>query len=156
MKTNKQILIGKIVAPQGIRGELRVQTFTTKPSDFKNLAVFGKNIDEKQFHFVRPVPNSNVIIVRIDGIDNRNMAETLRGTELFVLRDNLPELKKDGEYYQSDLIGFTVVQNDIVLGKLVCFQNFGAGDIMELDNGDMVSFRGANVDFEREIITVQR
>lgn len=152
---NKKILVGKIVAPQGIRGELRVQTFTDKPVDFKKLLVFGNNIDAKQFHFVRPVPNSNVIIARIDGVDNRNMAETLRGTELFISRESLPELKKDGEYYQSDLIGFSVVKNGQVLGKLVCFQNFGAGDIMELDNGDMLSFRGANVDFERDVITIQ-
>ena len=152
---NKKILVGKIVAPQGIRGELRVQTFTDKPSDLKKLMVFGNNIDAKQFHFVRPVPNSNVIIARVDDVDNRNVAETLRGTELFISRDSLPELKKDGEYYQSDLIGFSVVRNGQILGKLVCFQNFGAGDIMELDNGDMVSFHGANVDFERDVITIQ-
>ena len=94
---NKKILVGKIVAPQGIRGELRVQTFTDKPVDFKKLLVFGNNIDAKQFHFVRPVPNSNVIIARIDGVDNRNIAEMLRGTELFISRESLPELKKDGQ-----------------------------------------------------------
>lgn len=155
MADNKNILVGKIVAPQGIRGELRVQTFTEKPTDFKVLSVFGNDIIASRFHFVRPVPNSNVIIARIDGVDNRNIAETLRGTELFISRDDLPELKKDGEYYQSDLIGFTVIRGGNVLGTLVCFQNFGAGDIMELDNGDMVSFRGANIDFERDVITIE-
>lgn len=155
MKTDKDILVGKIVAPQGIRGEVRVQTFTDKPSDFKNLAVFSKKFDATAFHFVRPVPNSSVIIARVDGVNDRNAAETLRGTELFISRTDLPDLKTDGEYYQSDLIGFSVVRNGIILGTLVCFQNFGAGDIMELENGDMVSFRGANIDFERGIITVK-
>ena len=65
----------------------------------------------------------------------------------------MPELK-DGEYYQSDLIGFSVVKDGQNMGKIVCFQNFGAGDIMELENGDMVSFRGAGVDFERQIVNV--
>ena len=40
------------------------------------------------------------------------------------------------------------------MGKIVCFQNFGAGDIMELSNGDMISFRGAVVDFEKQIVNV--
>jgi 16S rRNA processing protein RimM len=150
---NKQILVGKIVAPQGIRGEVRVQTFTEKPLDFKNLAVFGENIPANTFHFVRVVPNSNVIIARIDGTDNRNMAETLRGTELFVGRDTLPPIKQ-GEYYQTDLIGMRVVRDGVEIGCVACFQNFGAGDIMELDNGDMVSFKGAEVDFENKIVNV--
>ena len=155
MIENKKILVGKIVAPQGIRGELRVQTFTERPIDIKNLSVFGDNFEASKFHFVRPTPNSNVIIARIDGVNDRNMAESLRGTELYISRNDLPELKTDGEYYQSDLIGFSVVRNGVKLGTLACFQNFGAGDIMELDNGDMVSFRGANIDFERGVITVQ-
>ncbi len=155
MKETKKILVGKIVAPQGIRGEFRVQTFTTKPIDLQNLSVFGDGIVAKDFHFVRPVPNTNVIIAQIDGVNDRNAAETLRGTELFISRDDLPELKRDGEYYQSDLIGFSVVRNGKEIGKIVCFQNFGAGDIMELDNGDMISFRGANVDIERDVVTVE-
>jgi len=155
MKNDEKILVGKIVAPQGIRGEVRVQTFTAKPSDFKDLAVFAGVFTSDKFHFVRPVPNTNVIIARIDGVSDRNTAETLRGTELFVMRNDLPELNKDGEYYQSDLIGFSVVRNDKILGKVVCFQNFGAGDIMELDSGEMVSFRDAEVDSERDVITVK-
>ena len=152
---DKKILVGKIVAPQGIRGEVRIQTFTEKPIDLKELSVFSDNILPTAFHFVRPVPNTNVIIARIDGVNDRNVAETLRGTELFISRTDLPDLKKEGEYYQSDLIGFSVVRNGIVLGTLVCFQNFGAGDIMELDNGEMISFRDAIIDFEREVITVK-
>ena len=155
MKDNKNILVGKIVAPQGIRGEVRVQTFTAKSDDFKKLSVFGDNIASDKIHFVRSVPHTNVIIAQIDGIIDRNMAETLRGTSLFISRDDLPELKQNGEYYQSDLIGFAVEKDGKIIGHVDCFQNFGAGDIIELDNGDMVSFIGANVDFERGIITVK-
>jgi len=154
MNNDKNILVGRIVAPQGIRGEFRVQTFTTTPSDFKNLAVFGKDIPTKSFHFVRPVPHSNVIIARIDGINDRNNSELLRGTQLFVNRDTLPPTK-DGEYYQSDLIGFTIVQNGQSVGKIACFQNFGAGDIIENENGDMFSFRGADVDFEHKTVILK-
>lgn len=153
MNTNKRILVGKIVAPQGIRGEVRVQTFTAKPSDFGTIGVFGDNLPQKSFHFVRALPNTNVIIARIDGTDNRNAAEILRGTELFVNRDDLPPTQ-DGEYYQADLVGMPVIRNNVEIGRIVCFQNFGAGDIMELDNGDMVSFKGAKVDMESKVIFV--
>lgn len=154
MPSNTRILVGKIVAPQGIRGEVRVQTFTEKPSDFQDLAVFGDRIPAGALQFVRVVPNTNVIIARIDGVADRNAAETLRGTEIFINRDDLPA-PRDGEYYQADLIGMTVVRGGVELGRVACFQNFGAGDIMELDGGDMVSFRGASVDFDKKVITVK-
>ena len=153
MNTNKRILVGKIVAPQGIRGEVRVQTFTAKPSDFGTIGVFGDNIPQKSFHFVRALPNTNVIIARIDGTDTRNAADILRGTELFVNRDDWPPTQ-DGEYYPADLVGMPVIRNNVEIGRIVCFQNFGAGDIMELDNGDMVSFKGAKVDMESKVIFV--
>lgn len=154
MPSNTRILVGKIVAPQGIRGEVRVQTFTEKPSDFQDLAVLGDRIPAGALQFVRVVPNTNVIIARIDGVADRNAAETLRGTEIFINRDDLPA-PRDGEYYQADLIGMTVVRGGVELGRVACFQNFGAGDIMELDGGDMVSFRGASVDFDKKTINVK-
>ena len=154
MNNHRRILVGKIVAPQGIKGEVRVQTFTEQPHDLKKLAVFSEKFAPDSFHFMRPVPNSNVIIAKIDGVCDRNTAETLRGTELFINRDDLPNLK-DGEYYQDDLIGMSVVRDGVVIGKVVCFQNFGAGDIIELDNGNMFSFLGAVVDFEHNIIVIQ-
>ncbi|MBO4700811.1 MAG: 16S rRNA processing protein RimM [Alphaproteobacteria bacterium] len=153
MENNKRILVGKIVAPQGIRGEVRVQTFTATPGDLKNLPVFGDNVATDAFHFVRALPNTNVVIARIDGVTTRNMAETLRGTEIFINREDLPAAH-DGEYYQADLIGMTVVRDGAEIGRVACFQNFGAGDIMELDNGDMVAFRGASVDFNQGKIFV--
>ncbi|MBO4582588.1 MAG: 16S rRNA processing protein RimM [Alphaproteobacteria bacterium] len=154
MEPHSHILVGKIVAPQGIRGEVRVQTFTAAPSDFKDLSVFSDKIAAGALHFVRTVPNTNVVIMRVDGVADRNAAEGLRGTELFINRNDLPQ-PKPGEYYQADLIGMTVVRAGVELGRVVCFQNFGAGDIMELDNGDMVAFRGAAVDFEKKIIQVK-
>lgn len=151
---NKNILVGKIVAPQGVRGEVRVQTFSQNPTDFKTLRVFGANITSEMFKFVRVVPNSTVVIAKIAGVDDRNMAETLRGTELFIERGTLPDLHDD-EFYQADLIGFTVVRNGQNIGTVDCFQNYGAGDIIEMDNGQMVSFVGATVDTENKIIYVK-
>lgn len=155
MNTTKRILVGKIVAPQGIRGDVRVQTFTATPNDFRTLPVFGDKIAAGDLKFIRLLnPTSSVIVAHIRGIDDRNAAETLRGTELFIDRDALPP-PADGEYYQADLIGFSVIRDGKKIGTLAGFQNFGAGDIMELDNGDMVSFAGADVDMAQQRITVQ-
>ena len=154
MIEHKKILVGKIVAPQGIRGEVRVQTFTDTPADFQKLKIKSTRFNDGDFKFVRVVPNSTVIIGKITGIDDRNTAETLRGTELFIERNTLPDLKVD-EFYQADLIGFDVIRNGIKIGIVDCFQNYGAGDIIELDNGDMVSFIGANVDINNKIIYVK-
>ncbi|MBR6685723.1 MAG: 16S rRNA processing protein RimM [Alphaproteobacteria bacterium] len=153
MPDAKKILVGKIVAPQGIRGEVRVQSYAEKPDDFQKFNVSSARFADGDFKFVRHVPNSNVIIAKIRGVDNRNMAEELRGTELFIVRDALPDLGAD-EYYQADLIGFDVVRNGVKIGVVDCFQNYGAGDIIELDNGDMVSFVGARVDFDARRIDV--
>lgn len=153
MSDAKQILVGKIVAPQGIRGEVRIQTYSENPADFKKFKIQSQKFKSEDFKFVRAVPNSTVIIAKINGFDDRNAAETLRGTELFINREQLPTLT-DNEYYQSDLIGFDVIRNGKKIGIVDCFQNYGAGDIIELDNGEMVSFIGANVDLEKRIIYV--
>lgn len=144
MTEQNKILVGKIVAPQGIRGDVRVQTYSEKPSDFQKFNVTSNRFAEKDFRFIRTVPNSSVIIAHINGFDDRNAAETLRGVELFINRDTLPAIQ-DGEYYQADLIGFTVIRDGEKIGVVAGFQNFGAGDIIELDNGEYVSFIGADV-----------
>lgn len=155
MCSENKILVGKIVAPQGIRGEVRVQTYTAAPDDFKNLAVFGNRIKPGDLRFVRLLnPTSSVIVARIAGIDDRTAAETLRGVELFINRADLPA-PADGEYYQMDLIGMTVVRDGEKIGAIAGFQNFGAGDIIELDNGDFVSFAGAVVDMNTKTVLVK-
>ena len=112
MTDAKQILVGKIVAPQGIRGEVRVQSFAEKTMDFQKFNVHSNRFADGDFKFVRAVPNSNVVIAKIRGVDNRNAAEALRGTELFINRDALPDLNTN-EYYQADLIGFAVVRDGV-------------------------------------------
>ena len=154
MLNNDKILVGKIVAPQGVRGEVRVQTYSDTPMDFQKFKVQSTKFNGGDFKFVRAVPNSSVIIAKIRGFDDRNAAETLRGTELFIGRDDLPKLNEN-EYYQTDLIGLSVNQRGNIIGRVACIQNFGAGDILELENGDMVSFIGATVDFDNGIIYIR-
>ena len=154
MENNKKILVGKIVAFQGVRGDVRVQTFTEKPSDFQKFKVQSTKFNSEDFKFIRALPNTNVIIAHIKGFEDRTSAEVLRGTELFIERDALPDIKAD-EYYQTDLIGFTIIQDGMPVGTVECFQNFGAGDIIETKDGNMYSFKGAVVDFNNKTVTVK-
>ena len=154
MDTSTLILVGKIVAPQGIRGDVRIQTYSENPADFREFKIKTSKFNESDFKFVRVIPNSSVIIAHIAGFDDRNAAETLRGTELFIDRNTLPA-PHDGEYYQADLIGFSVIRNGERIGAVAGFQNFGAGDIIETDNGDYVSFIGANVDMKQKTVIVK-
>ncbi len=154
MNNNTKILVGKIVAFQGVRGDVRIQAYTATPSDLRNMQIESSQFKPEDFRFIRALPNSNVIIAHIRGFEDRTSAEVLRGAELFVNRESLSKLK-DGEYYQTDLIGFDVVRDGETVGKVDGFQNFGAGDIIELDNGEMVAFRGATVDFENKTIVVK-
>ena len=154
MSEQKEILVAKIVAPQGVRGEVRVQTYTQAPADLNTLKLHSKKLADGSFHFVRLLnPNSSVVIAKIDGVNDRNAAELLRGIELFVKREDLPDLK-DGEYYQTDLIGMRVIRDGITIGLVDNIQNYGGGDILELDTGEMVSFVGATVDLENKIISL--
>ena len=152
MNTENKILVGKIVAPQGIRGEFRVQSFAEQPQDFKKFHIICDKCESEVFHFVR-VLKQNIIVAKIDGIEDRNAVEALRGTELFISHDDLPELKEN-EDYQSDLIGFDIIRDGKKIGVVDGFQNFGGGDIVELNNGDMVSFKNATVDTQNRKIEV--
>jgi len=164
MNNDKQILVGKIVAMQGVRGDVRVQTYTENPKDFQGFQVHpsrsanGGNaaaiFNPDDFRFIRVVPNTNVIIAHIRGFEDRTSAEALRGTELFVERDALPGTRAN-EYYQADLIGFTVMRDGENLGIIECFQNFGAGDIIETRDGNMYSFKGAIVDFDNKTVNIK-
>ncbi len=154
MSDNNKILVGKIVAAQGIRGEVRVQTYTQSPLDFKSMIVRSNRFADGDLTFVRLLnPTSSVIVAKIAGVATRNDAEAFRNTDLFVLRDSLPKLG-DGEFYQTDLIGFSVIHNGTVIGLVDGFQNFGAGDILELDNGDLVSFADVRVSPDEKRIFV--
>jgi 16S rRNA processing protein RimM len=139
MGKDDKILVGKIAAPQGLRGEFRVQTFTESPAD---LARMNAGVE-----FLRSA-GPNVAICRMDGVADRDAAEKLRGTELFVKRADLPELK-DGEHYIADLIGMKVSGRGWTARVVADVHNFGAGDILELDNGDMISFNNSIVNYDK-------
>ena len=128
-----RICIGKIVAAHGIRGEVKVQSYTQNP---KNLDKYGQAENDdasKSFELKVLGVTAKNVRVKIKGVDDRNAAEALIGTQLFIHRDRLPELQEE-EFYQTDIVGLKVLlaETNQEVGHVVGFSNFGAGDIIEI------------------------
>lgn len=145
-----RILLGQITSAHGIRGDILVRTFTGEPAD---IAAYGPLTDAagtKSFKLRIVRVTDKGVVARLDGVTDRNGAEAIRGQELYVERSKLPATD-DTEYYHADLIGLAAVAPDgVAIGRVVAVQNFGAGDLLEiqLTGGtatEFVPFRNANV-----------
>lgn len=129
----KQILLGVITGVHGIRGELVVKSFAAEPED---IAAYGPLSDKSgsrafKLKVIRVTPKGGVI-VRVDGVADRNAAEALKGTELYIDRGKLPPASGD-EYYHADLIGLDAVSPDgRPIGLITGIHNYGAGDLIEI------------------------
>ena len=126
------VLLGRIGAAQGLRGEVRITTFTEIP---ENIAAYGPLRDAKGRSFIietlRPAKGTQVV-VRLGGIDDRSAAEALNGVELYIEKALLPE-PEEGEWYFDDLIGLKAISLEgAEIGEIASVQNFGAGDLLEI------------------------
>lgn len=109
MKSDDLITVGRIVAPHGVRGDLRILPDTDRPSIYKKLKELV--IGGKPYHLVSARPHKNVYILHLAEVNDRNMAETLIGKQVEVPFSELPKRPK-GEYYIFDLIGLKVVTEE--------------------------------------------
>jgi 16S rRNA processing protein RimM len=128
---DKLLLVARIGAPHGVRGEVRVKAFTDDPlafRDYRDLSDGGG----RSFRIERLRPAKDIVIAKFAGIDDRNAAETLNGTDLFVARSSLPDVEED-EFYHADLIGLEAyTEAEEPIGAVVAVHDFGAGDILEI------------------------
>ncbi len=130
----RRVVVARIGAAHGIKGEVRVKSFTAEPLD---LAAYGplEAADGRRFTIqaARPAGASpDMLVVRFTGIADRNQAEALTGLDLTVPRERLPEPEAD-EFYHADLIGLdAVTPSGAPLGTVVAVPNYGAGDLLEI------------------------
>ena len=126
--TSKQVTLAAVVGAHGIQGELRLKLFTDDLAHYPLLQAGDATLTLKS---VRPGPNGAV--ARFAEVTDRTAAEALRGTPLTVARDALPPLA-DGEYYHADLLDQDAVSTDgTPLGRIVAVENYGAGDLIEIE-----------------------
>jgi 16S rRNA processing protein RimM len=125
------VLLGEIGAAQGLKGEVRIRSYTEEPA---GITAYGPLQDETgrkiEIESLRATPKA--LIARIKGVTTREAAEALGRTKLYVSRAMLPK-RGEEEWYHADLVGLTAVGRDgAPLGEVVAIQNFGAGDLLEL------------------------
>lgn len=147
---SKRVMLGEVTGAHGIKGDVVVRSYTGQPAA---IAAYGPLEDEhgqRRLELsVRRVTDKGVI-AHITGIDDRNGAEALKGTRLFVAREALPDTAED-EFYHADLIGLEAVDTEgTVLGPIVAVVNYGAGDLIEIRRAgraatDLVPFTAAFV-----------
>lgn len=131
-KPQNPVQMAVIGAAHGIKGELRVKTFTGEPMA---LADYGPLYarDGRAFQITDIRPANTVVVVRFKGVIDRNAAEALAGTELFVDRSMLPDDGEEDEFYHADLIGLEIRDDTgAAIGKVVAVHNFGGGDILDV------------------------
>lgn len=152
LENNKKICIGVITSASGVKGKVKIRSFTEKVDDIAN---FSHIVDQDDAILKIKVLSAKKdhIIAGIDGITSRNEAERLRNTKLYINRNDLPGLAND-EYYHADLIGLEVRNtNGLSVGVVRNVLNYGAGDVIEVSdllNGS-INYYPFTLDFIPEI-----
>jgi len=127
-----QICIARIGAAHGVRGAVRLWTFTEDPLAVKRYGPLATRDGARQFEVTHAREAKGHLVATLKGVTTREDAERLNGIELYVAREKLPAAGK-GEYYHADLIGLAAVDvTDQPLGRVIAIHNFGAGDIIEI------------------------
>lgn len=127
-----RVCLGVVTGPHGVRGLVRVKTFTAEP---EGIAAYGPLEDEagaRRFAVELVGKAKGVVLARLQGIADRDAAERLKGQRLYVQRDALPPPEEE-EFYHADLIGLAAVLADgSPLGKVAAVHEYGAGDSLEV------------------------
>jgi len=126
------ICVARIGAAHGVRGAVKLWTFTEDPLAVKQYGPLMTKDGARQFEVTHVREAGDHLVATLKGIASREDAERLKGIELYVAREKLPATDDD-EYYHADLIGLAAVNAaDEPLGRVTAIHNFGAGDIIEI------------------------
>lgn len=132
----KQLLMGRIGAAHGIKGEVRITSFTEEPLALVDYGPLATDKPGLLIEIEKARATTNVLVARIKGVTDRNAAERLNGVELYVDRDKLPPTSDEDDYYHADLIGLEArLVDGTVLGIVTAIPNFGASDLIEVRDG---------------------
>ncbi len=128
---SKLVCVGVVSTPHGVRGDFKLKTFT---ENAESIFDYPKIFDDKgqELAIKRVGQSGGHLTAHIDGINDRNEAELLKGTKLYISRDALPKTE-EGEFYIEDLIGLTVkIADGREVGVIRQVANYGAGDVVEV------------------------
>jgi 16S rRNA processing protein RimM len=127
-----RICVARIGAAHGVRGAVRLWTFTEDPLAVMQYGPLSTKDGARQFEVTHAREAKTHVVATLKGVATREDAEKLNGVELYIARDQLPATDSD-EYYHADLIGLAAVNAaNEPLGRVIAIHNFGAGDIIEI------------------------
>ncbi len=131
------ICLGAFAGAHGVRGEVRVKTFTQDPMD---LAAYGPVQTEdgaQHFEITAIKPDKLGARVRLAGITTREQAQSLKGTRIYIARTALPASDDDDDFYHADLLGLVALDaQGNAWGRVIGVHNFGAEDLLEIQPDD--------------------
>jgi 16S rRNA processing protein RimM len=146
-----RICVAQIGAAHGIRGEVRLRSFTEDPAAVTSYGPLESEDGTQRFEIEALRPGKDHFVARLAGIGDRDAAEKLTNLKLYVPRDRLPPIEDHETFYHADLVGLAAVTPDgASLGTVTAILNFGAGDLVEIrpeGSGEplMVPFTDATV-----------
>ncbi len=127
------ICVGAIAGAFGVKGEARIKSFCAEPKAIADYAPLTSQ-DGRSFDLTITRSVKEGFAAQLSGVPTREAAEALKGTRLYAPRDRLPALPDD-EFYHADLIGLDVFDTGgVSLGRVHAVHDFGAGDLIELEN----------------------
>lgn len=130
---DRLILIGRVAGAFGVRGEVRITAFSADPMALLGYRDLKRQDGSPGLTLTSARPSKGGVIARAKEIASKEEADALRGLQLFVARETLPEPDPD-EFYLADLIGLSAVTPaGVTLGRVKDVLNFGAGDMLEID-----------------------
>lgn len=130
---DRLLQIGRVAGAFGVRGEVRITTFAEDPMALARYRDLLRKDGAPALTILNARPTKGGIIARAKEVETKEQADALRGLELFISRDVLPPPDED-EFYFDDLIGLAVESPEgAAIGTVKAVQNFGAGDLLEID-----------------------
>ena len=147
----RDILLAVVIGAQGLKGEVRVKTFTESPDALKRYGALHDKAGRGFSITALRVSKPGEAVIAFAGVATREAAEALKGTELFVAREMLPAPEEE-EFYHADLIGLRA-EDELgrLLGTVSALHNFGAGDVIEIARADNDHI---HLPFNRETVPV--
>ena len=128
-----RICVAQIGAAHGLRGEVRLRSFTEDPAAVTGYGPLESEDGTRRFEIEALRPARDHFVARLAGVTDREAAEKLTNLKLYAPRDRLPPVEDDGTFYHADLVGLAAVTPDgAALGTVTAILNFGAGDLVEI------------------------
>lgn len=146
-----RVCVGAIVGVHGVRGAVKVKSFTELAADLASYGPVESEDRQHRFQLKITGESKGLLIVTLDNVKDRNAAEALRGTKLYVSRHSLPETAED-EFLYADLVGLRVRGLDGAdLGVVRGIADFGAGDVLDIARPQGSSFM---IPFTKAVVPV--